>query len=280
MSTDSRNPLLTPREREAAEQRLQDAVEQGVIELDEFEDRIGVVLTARTRDDLLPAVADLPAPPDEPPRKVTAVVADERLDLRPVLGRRQVVDVTATAVLGDVTILVPPGTEVELSGFSVLGDRSVKVVRPPNASQGPVLHLEANALLGDVTVRSLEHGAQDRRRRWPGMLAAAAVAVGALGVGSAVAAADLDAVSVFGSTVHRVAAGDDEVTTLSVFGSTEIVVPPDARVEPNGLAVFGRTDCAACERPAPPSGEVVVVRSLSLFGSTQILAEGQETEDD
>jgi hypothetical protein len=259
---------LTPEEREAAEQRLQDAVEHGVLDLDEFNERIGVVLGAWTAEDLSPVLADLPRLPDEQPRTVTAFLGDETLDLRDVLSRRRFAEVTVTASLASVKILVPPGTRVEMAGFATMGSRKVKVEPAPD---GPLLRLDTRLLLADVVVRTADRRTAETGRAFGGALAAVA-AVGALVVGGAVLGqADLDAVSVFGSSVYQVPPEDQEIRTLTVFGSSEVVVEQGTRLQPRGFALFGSTDCPACERPADPAGDVLVVRSFTLFGSTEVL---------
>jgi hypothetical protein len=60
------------------------------------------------------------------------------------------------ALMGEVEVQVPPGTNVHLTGLSVMGDRKVRVA-PGN---GPHLHVNAQALMGSVNV--------DRRRRQRG----------------------------------------------------------------------------------------------------------------
>jgi hypothetical protein len=263
---------ISPEEREAAERRLQDAVAHGVLDFDEFNDRIGVVLEAKTSDELHPVLADLPRLPVDEPRTVTAFLSDETVDLRDVLSRRPVAEVTATAMLANVKILVPPGTRVELSGFAALGSRKLKIAPSPDG-RGPLLRLEARALLADVVVRTAERLPVDagRVRKVAGGALVAAAAVGALiAGGAAVSNADLDAVSVFGSSTYQVPPGDPEVRTLSLFGSAEVVVPEGTPVQPGGLSLFGSTDCSACQMPADPGAEPVAVRSFTLFGSTEI----------
>jgi hypothetical protein len=60
------------------------------------------------------------------------------------------------------------------------------------------------------------------------------------------------------------------VDALTVFGSLEVVVPPDVRVEQQATQLFGSQRCDACNRPAPASGKALVVHSLTLFGDLDI----------
>ena len=185
MSTEqTRGTRLRPQEREAAELRLQEAVGEGLIELDEFEERIDIVLKAQTRETLEPAVAGLPIPIRDaagarriPVRRVIAAVlgkdeatgrwrpAEETvtvaalgetlLDFREAQLDRDEVAVTAVAVMGEVTIVVPPEVEVHMSGLALLGERSNTATAPVD-DRGPVLRLRAFAVMGEVKVRTRE----------------------------------------------------------------------------------------------------------------------------
>jgi hypothetical protein len=59
------------------------------------------------------------------------------------------------AVLGGATVIVPAGTRVFLSGASILGGRSVNV----REGDGPVIRVNALALLGGIDVREPKPGA-------------------------------------------------------------------------------------------------------------------------
>lgn len=96
-----------------------------------------------------------------------------------------------------------------------------------------------------------------------GLVAAVLVVAALVGIG----AIPPDSLSVFGSAVEVVDEGE-EVRVLSVFGSTEVVVPPGARVDADVIAVFGSRDCDVCGRG---DGEPVRVRGLALFGSVEIV---------
>jgi hypothetical protein len=128
------------RERREVDAQLQAAVGDGVLTLAEYDERAGLLWRARTRRELDALVADLPgAVPPSPPvrwdgstRRVVAVMSEDRfagavapgqpvdgwavmgsakLDLR----REDLPDgtrVSARAVMGDVEVLVPPGTRV------------------------------------------------------------------------------------------------------------------------------------------------------------------------
>ncbi|MGH8930806.1 MAG: DUF1707 SHOCT-like domain-containing protein [Egibacteraceae bacterium] len=300
---------LTPAEREAAERRLQEAVGDGLLELDEFDERIDIVLRAHTRGELEPALTGLPALDARPdrtrrPRRLIAAVlgedkvegrwrpADETvtiaalgettLDFRHAQLDREEVAVTAVAWLGEVNIVVPPDVEVEMSGFALLGERKDRSL-PPSDDRGPLLRVRAFAVLGEVKVRTQErerpatalpapaparHPQRRRSGRVARWLAAGGVVLALLGAGRFVGS--YDAAAVFGETTYRVPATAQEVDALSLFGSVDVIVPPDVRVEPRAFALFGSQECLACDRPAPEDGPVLVIRSFTLFGSLEV----------
>ncbi|MEV7095421.1 DUF1707 domain-containing protein [Amycolatopsis sp. NPDC051045] len=62
----ARSPRASHADREAAVAHLHDAVEAGVLDLPEFDERVRAVYAARLRDELARVVADLPDPATEP----------------------------------------------------------------------------------------------------------------------------------------------------------------------------------------------------------------------
>jgi len=321
-------PLVGDRERRAADEVLQAAVGDGVITLTEYDERAALLWQARTRRQVDAALADLPdsqvvparqaGPADTAPRRVVAVMSEDTLHGAVAPGQvvqgwalmgKAVVDLRRTdlpdgtrvqvgALMGEVEVQVPPGTNVHLTGLSVMGDRKVRVA-PGN---GPHLHVNAQALMGSVNVtvgdgsvveagrpaaaargravtsrRSVpdrqpgvhEHGLVHRLRRFG--------AGGALGLALVAAVASgTDARAFFGSAVERVGADDAAVSVL--FGSVTVVVPDGRQVDTSGLVVFGSVDCdAACsgasDRP------VVEVRTIGAFGSVEILTQTEFEAD-
>lgn len=63
----------------------------------------------------------------------------------------QDVSIRALAIFGSVRVMVPPGSRVELSGFSLLGSRHIEVGADPT-TDGPLVKLRAWAFFGDVKV--------------------------------------------------------------------------------------------------------------------------------
>ena len=185
-------------DREAAVEALNSAAGDGRLPLQEFSERVGTALSAETRDQLEAATAGLEAaPPVGSTRTVSSIVTvlgnrrqvgrwrlpsalraralfgDIYLDLRGVVVRDDVVDISAVTLLGNLTVDVPEGVEVELTGFDVLGDRELRLTPVPRRSGTPLIRIRAHSVLGDVFVRTPTEGEQPpswwswfRPRRW------------------------------------------------------------------------------------------------------------------
>ena len=327
--SDTPPPLrVGDRERRAVDDRLLAAVGDGVLTLTEYDERSAVLWSARTRDELDHLVADLPeqagpAPARPPattggaarPRRVVAVMSEDRLEgaLAPgqqvqgwaVMGKAVVdlrrddlppsVDVQVRTLMGDVEVMVPPGSAVHLSGFSLMGERKVQV----GAGEGPDVHVDAVAVMGTVKVTvgdgtvvrtgrsstavpaprpssvAVPHSRAVHRSgghlSWlRGRAKALVVPAAVLG---AVVLAGPDNVSVFSSGVERVGAEDRNVQVATLFGSTTVVVPDGVQVDTSGLMLFGSTDCeAAC---SVTEGPTVDVRSFGGFGSVEIVTRSE-----
>src|SRR5262249_29513806 len=141
---------VTQADREAAVETLQQAAGDGRLPLSEFSERVGMALTAQTRHQLEAATGELEVTkPIGTPRMVSsvatvfrhrrqagrwrlpsvlrarAIFGDLHLDLRDATVSDDVVDIRAVALFGNLTVDVPEGVEVELTGFDVLGDREL-----------------------------------------------------------------------------------------------------------------------------------------------------------
>ena len=162
---------------------------EGRLTLDEFSDRVGEVYNARTSTELDDAVRDLPVPwsdagagahteaPRRPRRPVKWLVAvfgesarrgrfalddesaaiaafgDCTLDLSEALIDGPNPLITAVAVFGNVTIIVPDGIAVDLEGVAVFGDKRCSTGDTPPVPGSPVVLVRAFAVFGDVRVR-------------------------------------------------------------------------------------------------------------------------------
>ena len=187
-------------EREAVVERLRVATVEGRLTLSELTERTEAAYTATSRGDLvsitadLPAVSGSPATPMRPdaganrewvvavmgdskrqgrwrverPLAAVAVMGDVVLDLRGAEVPRGDVDITATAIMGDVKIYVPDGMDVQLSGIAVMGDKRVMVREAPVGQTAPRVVVKATVIMGDVKVIGDSYAEPARRtlRAW------------------------------------------------------------------------------------------------------------------
>jgi hypothetical protein len=166
--------------RRAAQARLEAAVGEGRLTLDEFTDRCGRVWAATDSAEVQRTLIDLPVPVvgQKPPARSTLVnvigdirrsgrwslrgrtsaarlIGDVDLDLRGALvGSDDEITINTFGLIGDTRLTVPEGVEVELTGFCLLGDRKVDLAPVPRVPGTPVIRLRAFGLIGDTSVRS------------------------------------------------------------------------------------------------------------------------------
>lgn len=178
-------------ERDAVVGRLNRAVGEGRLTMDEFSGRLELAYAARTRGDLDPLLRDLPADSEGAGPAVTsgtAVVSGSQgtgthWNISPIGGIRHrghwrvprhtvaigvlggvdvdlgeaelaapEVMITKVSIIGGVSVRVPPGMRVEVSNFSILGGRNVNLAGPL-ASNAPVLRIRSFSVIGGVNVR-------------------------------------------------------------------------------------------------------------------------------
>jgi hypothetical protein len=163
-------------DRDDALQQLAAAAGDGRLTLEEYSGRADLALAARTRSELDRVLADLQAPaalPAEAPEQLTAILGNQtrrgrwrvpaHMTARSVLGdcyielqdavlSSAVTTIHARTTLGSVTIFVPEGVEVRLSGSVILGSHSSEVGSDPLPG-APVIEVQARAVLGSVTVK-------------------------------------------------------------------------------------------------------------------------------
>jgi hypothetical protein len=176
-------------ERDKAIEALATANAEGRLSLEEYSQRSEAALEARTLGDLAGLTADLPAPQPGDlapvPAKITAVLGNEsrkgpwvvppHLVIRSVLGdchlemqqaviRQRVTTIDATVRFGSVTIYVPDGTDVRMTGRAVLSAKSSELRGEPEPG-APVLVVRCDLFCGAVTVR------RPQRDAWGAMTA-------------------------------------------------------------------------------------------------------------
>src|SRR3954451_7002880 len=147
-------------EREAVVGKLNTAVGEGRLTLDEFSTRLGSAYEATTRGELEPLTGDLPASAASSgaagkewhvaplggmrrtgawriPATTTAItlIGGADLDLRAAELDAPVVTITKVSLIGGTRVAVPPGVRVEVSGFSLVGGkRGTDDPAPPGAA--------------------------------------------------------------------------------------------------------------------------------------------------
>jgi Domain of unknown function (DUF1707)/Cell wall-active antibiotics response 4TMS YvqF len=169
-------------DRDRVVEALAGASAEGRLTLEEYSERSDAALVARTIGDLASLTADLPASslPAVPsgdaaavPEEITAVLGNEsrkgpwvvppRMNVRSVLGDchlemhkaiigQHVTTIDATVRFGSVTIFVPDGIDVRMSGRAVLGAKSSELRGEPQPG-APVIVVRCNVFCGAVTVR-------------------------------------------------------------------------------------------------------------------------------
>lgn len=167
---------------------LSEAAGDGRLTLSEHAERSERALAARTLGELVRLTSDLTLPSGQPiqlyPRRsVTAMFARERrqgrwvvpsafpvtaffgdvvLDLRDAILQSQRVTIYATAIAGQIKLIVPAGIAVEMAGRSVLGVRSVRG-QTKSSAQVPatgVIEVRTLTFVGAVKATT------PRRPRW------------------------------------------------------------------------------------------------------------------
>jgi class 3 adenylate cyclase len=180
--------------------QLREHVVEGRLTLDEFSDRVGQALEARTRGDLVAVMADLPqttqvaqslperttAPPKKTGRwhvavmsghstkgrwrisgktNAVAVMGGCEMDLRRAELEGPEIEITAVAFWGGIDILVPEGFDVELRGFSFMGGRDLRLRDVPIVPGSPRIVVRGFAIMGGIDVKSRPNRSAKRLAR-------------------------------------------------------------------------------------------------------------------
>lgn len=287
-------------ERDLADQQLRQALHDDVLTITEYDERLGLVMGARTQDDLDRILADLPGAqqspaPSEPPlpecSAIAAVLSTEEqrgrwrpakplrvvatmgtaiVDLRDAVTTDGTFHIDAKVLMGSVEVVVPDDATVVLTGFAVMGEKK-NTVATPAAVGGPHVTVNGHAVMGSVQVRTANR--RERKRHpvaqapghvahspWPDAPPAGAVAKPRW-VGKAVRIALLAAL-VLGPGRAIVTAD-----AVAVFGSNQYNPTAEQLAgedDVDVLSLFGSVEVVV---PETHSGRVDDV--LPLFGSTQ-----------
>ncbi len=170
-------------DRDNAVTLLREHVVVGRLTLDEFSERVGVALRARTRDDIAGAMSDLPVlavAAEEGSRRrarrwfvavmsrsqakgrwrlsgrstAVAVMGGCDMDLRHAEIDGAEVVITALAFWGGIHIVVPEGFDVDLVGLSLMGSRDLRIRNVPRVPGSPRIRVRGFAVMGGIDVKS------------------------------------------------------------------------------------------------------------------------------
>jgi hypothetical protein len=179
-------------DRDAVVARLQAAMAEGRLDLDEFGQRAEAAYAALTVAELDALLADLPrdAPVEivgtrtpeilnsvfgdiklaggSPPQRANTVFGDVRIDLRTVRNDADRIELFLGTVFGDVDVIVAEGVDAELHGWTVFGSRKVELRQVPRLAGTPRVIVHARTVFGDLRLRSLAPG--DSASWWGALL--------------------------------------------------------------------------------------------------------------
>jgi hypothetical protein len=165
-------------DREQAVIALREHAVAGRLTLEEFTDRMSSAYLARTGDELVALLRDLPArgagrSRRRPTRIVFSVLgSSERdgqirvrrrvtcltlfgnvdLDLRQATLERDVVTVVALGIFGAIDVYVPEGVEVDLHGLALGGHKRARGNDPPPRAGTPLVRVVAVSLFAGIDV--------------------------------------------------------------------------------------------------------------------------------
>ncbi|MGY1748477.1 DUF1707 domain-containing protein [Modestobacter sp. SYSU DS0511] len=182
-------------DREAVVTRLQTALGEGRIDVDEFTQRADAAYAATTVGELDGLLADLPAPASafpavgeivgertngsvasvfgdvkltpvvSVPERASTVFGDVRIDLRGLRTAAETVHLQLGTVFGDVDVIVSEGVAAEIEGWTVFGDRKTQLAPVPRLAGTPLVVVRGWTVFGDLRLRSLAPGESPSRWR-------------------------------------------------------------------------------------------------------------------
>lgn len=165
-------------DRNAVIDLIQDAAGRGFLTIDELESRIELATAAKTRAELEPLTADLPAPGSavaSAPAVVGATLSKTRrqgywevpgrLIVNVTLGKvvldftqakltTPAVEVEVTGTLASIEVVVPAGMRVDISGLSTPLGKS-QVTGGGSGDDGPLIRFVGTLTLGTLKARRL-----------------------------------------------------------------------------------------------------------------------------
>jgi hypothetical protein len=160
-------------DREIAVGRLEGALGEGRLTVEDFRQRAEAAYAAVMTDELEPLLADLPAHGSHgadivgsrAPATLFKGMGDIRIDLRDLRTDAERIELDLFTGMGNVEVIVDEGVDAELTGWTGLGKRKVDLAPVPRLAGTPRVIVRAHALLGDVRLRSVAPGASVSRWR-------------------------------------------------------------------------------------------------------------------
>ena len=176
-------------DRDVALALLREASVDGRLTIEELAARAELVSTARTRDEVAAATADLAA--SSPPLvqdvarcralfstvkregrwriaargRYSGVFGNVKLDLRDAVLPGPEIEIEARTIFGGVQIILPQGVHVELTGGASLASQELKVEgEPPDGA--PVIRIHHRGAFGSLVVRSKPRLGEQLKESW------------------------------------------------------------------------------------------------------------------
>ncbi len=84
-----------------------------------------------------------------------SVFGDIELDLRKTTVTADRIDITATTPFGDIDVLVPPGVELDVGGFTLFGNKKITAPAPVMPGSAPLVRIRTFSVFGNINVRSI-----------------------------------------------------------------------------------------------------------------------------
>ncbi|GAA4912662.1 uncharacterized protein DUF1707 [Stackebrandtia albiflava] len=183
--------LASDAEREATIARLNVAVSEGRLTIDEFGDRSAAVYRARTRGELTRCLTGLPEPDTvvlaadpsapgvrlalgsirrdgqwrlPPVHRIAVTMGTVKLDLRDAAFAARVTDLSVDVRYGTVKVVVPAHVRLEVTGSTRVGSRRAEDNPLPESMPAMTVRLHVTTVVGSVKVYVADGG--DRRRRF------------------------------------------------------------------------------------------------------------------
>lgn len=167
-------------DRERVAELLQRACGDGRLTLEEFSARVGAVWSAETDVELARATEGLAPQPivgsaasvdkivtvlSQTTRRgrwrlrdrtvrVHTVLGSTELDLRAVLTGSDVIEITGRCWFGEMTVIVPEGFEVDLSGTSTFSSQELKLAPLPRVPGTPEIRVKVSSWFSSMSVIS------------------------------------------------------------------------------------------------------------------------------